>query len=298
MKFSSSKKISRRSFLKNGFRLSVLALLGIGYDRRNNLKTEHVRLGFPNLPHSFHGFRIIQISDLHASFWVSRDYLMEVVREINKLKKDLVVISGDIITGSVNNFWKRWMPTIKSDYISMVVDVLGNLDAGDKIAVLGNHDQGDGKKTELRLVSELEKVGIQVLRNSSKKLSRGRSSLYVAGTEDYWFSCDLGKALRSVPQNEFKILLCHSPDVREGIKNNTKIDITLCGHTHGGQVAIPFISPHFIPIKDPFRYQAGLIKEHYGYTYVIRGIGSLVFPFRIGAPPEISCFTLQKYGSV
>ena len=297
MKFFSGKKISRRSFLKNGLRLSVLAFLGIGYERRNNLRTEHVSLGFPNLPHSFHGFRIVQISDLHASFWVGRDYLMQVVREINKLKKDLVVITGDIITGSVNDFWKRWMPTIKGDYLSMVVDVLGNLDGGDKIAVLGNHDQWDGKKTELRLVSELESVGIRVLRNSSKKLVRGLSSLYVAGTDDYWFTCDLEKALRRVPQNEFKILLCHSPDVRQRIKNGTKIDLTLCGHTHGGQVAIPFISHHFIPIKDPFRYLAGLIKEPYGYTYVNRGIGTLVFPFRIAAPPEITCFTLQKYGS-
>ena len=297
MKSFLDKKISRRSFIKNSFRLSVIASLVIGYESRNNLKTEYVRLGFPNLPPSFHGFRIVQISDLHASYWVGKDYLMQMVREINKLKKDLVVITGDIITGSVNNFWKRWMPKIKNDYLSMVIEVLGNLDGGDKIAVLGNHDQWDGKKTELRLESELERVGIQVLRNSSKKFARGLSSLYVAGTDDYWFSCNLENALRKVPQNEFKILLCHSPDVRVGIKNGTKIDLTLCGHTHGGQLAIPFISHHFIPIKDPFRYQAGLIKEPYGYTYVNRGVGTLVFPFRLAAPPEITCFTLQKYGS-
>jgi hypothetical protein len=297
MKSLTNKKISRRSFLKNSFRLSVLAFFGFGYERRNNLRTEHIRLDYPNLPSSFHDFRIVQISDLHASFWVGRDYLMEVVKEINKLEKDLVVISGDIITGSVNNFWKRWIPTIKDDYLSMVVDVLGNLDAGDKIAVLGNHDQGQGKKTELRLVSELESAGIQVLRNSSKKLTRGLSGLYVAGTDDYWFACDVEKALRRVPPNEFKILVCHSPDVREGIKKETKVDLTLCGHTHGGQVAIPFLSHHFIPIKDPLRYQAGLVKEPYGYTYVNRGIGTLVFPFRIAAPPEITYFTLQNYGS-
>ncbi len=123
---------------------------------------------------------------------------------------------------------------------SMVVEVLGNLDAGDKLAVLGNHDQGDGKKTELRLVRELERVGIRVLRNSSQKFVRGRSSLYAAGTDDYWISCDLKQALREVSPNEFKILLCHSPDVRQDIKSGTKIDLTLCGHTHGGQIAIPF----------------------------------------------------------
>ena len=297
MKSLLDKKISRRSFIKNSFRLSVIASLGIGYESRNNLKTEQVRLGFPNLPPSFHGFRIVQISDLHASFWVGRDYLMQVVKEINQLEKDLVVISGDIITGSVNSFWKRWIPAGKGDYISMVVDVLGNLNGGDKIAVLGNHDQWGSKKAELRLVSELENVGIRVLRNSSIKLNRGQSDLYIAGTDDYWVSCEIEKALHGIPPDEFKILLCHNPDVREDIKNETKIDLTLCGHTHGGQVAIPFISHHFIPIKDPVRYQAGLIREPYGYTYVNRGIGTLVFPFRIAAPPEITYFTLQKYGS-
>jgi len=176
----------------------------------------------------------------------------------------------------------------------MVVEVLGNLNGGDKVAVLGNHDQWDGKKTELRLVSELENVGIRVLRNSSIKLNRGLSDLYVAGTDDYWVSCDIEKALHGIPPDEFKILLCHNPDVRGDIKNETKLDLTLCGHTHGGQVAIPLISHHFIPIKDPIRYQAGLIKEPYGYTYVNRGIGTLVFPFRIAAPPEITHLTLQK----
>jgi hypothetical protein len=275
-------------------RLSVLAFLGIGYTSRNNLRTEHVNLGFPNLPPSFHGFRIVQISDLHASFWVGREYLMQVVNEINQLKKDIVVISGDIITGAVNNIWKRWMPAIGGDYLSMVVDVLGKLDGGEKVAVLGNHDQWSGKKTELRLVSGLERAGIRVLRNNSKKIVCGRSNLYVVGTDDYWFTCDLEKALSGVPPDEFKILLCHSPDVREDIKNGTKIDVTLCGHTHGGQIAIPFISHRFIPIKDSFRYRAGLVKEPYGYTYVNRGIGTLVFPFRIAAPPEITCITLYK----
>lgn len=294
MNVITAKKFSRRAFIQNGLRLSALALLGFGFERRNNLRTEHVSLGFANLPQSFHDFRIVQISDLHASFWVGRDYLMQVVGEINRLKKDLVVISGDIITGAVNSFWKNWMPSMEGDYLSMVVDVLGNLDAGEKMAVLGNHDQGAGKQTELRLVSGLESAGIRVLRNRSINFVRGRSSLYVAGTDDYWFDFDLDKALADIPEAGFKILLCHSPDIRQHIKPGTNIDLTLCGHTHGGQIAIPFVSHYFVPIKDPQRYLAGLVKEPYGYTYVNRGIGTLVFPFRIGAPPEITCFTLHK----
>jgi hypothetical protein len=284
---------NRRSFIKHSLRLSILAFLGFGFERRNNIKTEFIRLKFPNLPPSFNDFRIVQISDLHASFWVGKKYLMSVVEEVNKLKKDLLVITGDIITGAVNDFWKRWMPTSKRDHLAMVIDVLSNLNDCDKMAVLGNHDQWDGVETEQRLVSELEKIGFFVLRNSAMPISRGKESIYIAGTDDIWFTYDFTKAMHEVPNNAFKILLSHSPDVTTDINKDMKIDLTLCGHTHGGQVNIPYLSHHLLPINNPSKYLAGLIKEPYGYTYVNRGIGTLVFPFRFRAPPEITYFRMN-----
>ena len=145
--------LNRRSFIKYGLRLSIVALLGFTYERRDNLVIENVRLKFSNLPSAFNNYKIVQISDLHASFWVGKKYLMSVVEEVNKLDKDLLVITGDIITGAVNDFWKRWMPTAKRDYLAMVVDVLSHLKDCDKMAVLGNHDQWDGSATEKRLES-------------------------------------------------------------------------------------------------------------------------------------------------
>ena len=287
------KHFNRRSFIKYSLRLSILAFLGFGFERRNNIKTEFIRLNFSNLPPSFNGFRIVQISDLHASYWVGKKYLMGVVEEVNKLKKDLLVITGDIITGAVNDFWKRWLPTAKGDHLAMVIDVLSNLKDCDKMAVLGNHDQWDGIETQNRLVSELERIGFFVLRNSSIPLSRGKESIYVAGTDDVWFTYDFTKAMREVPKNAFKILLSHSPDVTTDIDKDMQIDLTLCGHTHGGQVNIPYLSHHFLPINNSLKYLAGLIKEPYGYTYVNRGIGTLVFPFRFCAPPEITYFRLN-----
>ena len=284
---------TRRSFIKNSLRLFILAFLGFGFERRNNIKTESIRLKFFNLPPAFDGFQIVQISDLHASYWVGKKYLMGVVEEVNKLKKDLLVITGDIITGAVNDFWKRWMPAAKSDHLAMVIDVLSNLKDCDKIAVLGNHDQWDGIKTEQRLVSELEKIGFFVLRNSSMPISRGKERIYIAGTDDIWFSYDFTKAMHKVPNKAFKILLSHSPDVTTDIEKDMQVDLTLCGHTHGGQVNIPYLSHHFIPINNPSKYMAGLIKEPYGYTYVNRGIGTLVFPFRFCAPPEITYLKLS-----
>ena len=293
MKKIFERRLNRRAFIKHSLRLSVLTSLCVGYAGRNDLKTEYVQLNFSNLPPSFNGFRIVQISDLHASFWVGERYLKQVIHKINELEKDVVVITGDFITGAVNDFWKRWMPVAKQDYLAMLMDVLKTLTKGPKMAVLGNHDQWDGIKTERRLVCELENIGATVLRNRSMPLVRGKEKIYIAGTDDVWFSYDLTKALRDIPRNAFKILLSHSPDVNTDINKEMKIDLTLCGHTHGGQVNIPYLSHHVLPIDNAARYIAGLVKEPYGYTYVNRGIGTLVFPFRIAAPPEITCIKLN-----
>jgi predicted MPP superfamily phosphohydrolase len=288
------KKLTRRSFLKYGFRLSVLSFLGFGFAGRNNLITEHHTLEFYNLPEAFNGFRIVQISDLHASFWVGRGYLDQVVKRVNSLPKDLLVITGDFITGSVNNFWKRWLPSAGGDYIETVIEVLSRLEKGTKLSVLGNHDQWDGKETECRLVSELERIGIGVLRNQSQTITRGQEKISIAGTDDIWFSYNIGRALQDVRPEGFTVVLSHSPDVREDLGPPAKVELVLCGHTHGGQVAIPYLSHYFIPIQNPARYLSGLVKEPYGYTYVNRGIGTLVFPLRIGAPPEITYIRLVQ----
>ena len=287
-------KLSRRAFIKYSLRLSILAFLGFAFERRNNIKIESVGLKFANLPTAFNGFRIVQISDLHASYWVGEKYLMSVVEEVNKLRKDLLVITGDIITGTVNDFWKRWLPAAKDDHLAMAIDVLSNLKDCDKIAVLGNHDQWDGVETEKRLVRELERIGFSVLRNRSIPLFRGKESIYVAGTDDIWFTYNFAKAIHEVPREGFKILLSHNPDVTCDIDKDIQIELTLCGHTHGGQVNIPYLSHYFIPIDKPSKYLAGLVKEPYGYTYVNRGIGTLVFPFRFRSSPEITSIRLIR----
>jgi len=287
-----NKPLDRRAFFKHGLRLSVVGLAAFMFTRRDNLKVESVPLSFPNLPTAFNDYRIVQISDLHASFWVGEDYLMRVVNQVNQLEKDLVVVTGDIITGAVNDFWKKWLPESSRDYTAMVARVLGHLKAGHKIAVLGNHDQWDGLETERRLVAELENVGIQFLRNTSLPLTRAHEAIHIAGIDDVWFSHDLPRALKQIPQAEFKILLSHSPDIMSDVSKQMRIDLTICGHTHGGQLAIPYLTHHLMPIDNPARYMAGLVNEDHGYTYVNRGIGTLVFPFRLGAPPEITKFRL------
>ena len=108
---------SRRDFIKHSLRLSVFAALGFMYTRRDNLVVESVNLAFHNLPPAFNNFKIALISDLHASFWVGEDYLSHVVDKVNQLEKDLVVITGDIITGAVNDFWKKCIERLNGDIV-------------------------------------------------------------------------------------------------------------------------------------------------------------------------------------
>ncbi|MDM8535766.1 metallophosphoesterase [Desulfobacterales bacterium HSG17] len=284
--------INRRTFIINALRLSILGLFALSFERRNNISVERFKLSYSNLPDSFNGFKIVHISDIHASYWVTEAYLLKVVEQINSLPKDLVVITGDILTGSVNSFWKKWIPSGDKDYIAMVADVLSRLKCENKIAVLGNHDQGDSFANEQRLVIELEKIGIRVLRNESLNITRKNEQIFIAGTDDYWNTCDLSRTLSKVPDKAFSILLSHNPDITGDMNTETKADLVLCGHTHGGQIRIPYLSRYYMPIKNPDRYIAGLVKEPFGYTYVNRGIGTLVFPFRLNAPPEITYLQL------
>jgi predicted MPP superfamily phosphohydrolase len=126
---------------------------------------------------------------------------------------------------------------------------------------------------------------------------QGNHRIAVAGTDDVWFSANVSQALKNIAPKSFTVLLSHSPDIREDLKPNHQVDLTLCGHTHGGQIAIPYLSHYYLPIKRPARYMAGLVQEPYGMTYVNRGIGTLVFPFRINASPEITVLTLKNGSS-
>ncbi|MBU2489580.1 MAG: metallophosphoesterase [Proteobacteria bacterium] len=283
---------TRRRFLGLGLRLSVLATAGVGFAAKNDLAVERVPLACPGLPPSFAGYTIVQISDLHAGFWTDEEFLGQVVDRVNSLEKDLVVLTGDVVSGSVNGFWKRG-PAPREASLALALESLARLAPGDRLAVLGNHDQVDGVRAEGRLVRGLERAGFRVLRNESLEIARGNESIQVAGMDDWWFSGNPDQALEKAEPNGFTILLAHNPDVVAHLPPEKKVDLTLCGHTHGGQVNIPLLTRRIMPIQNPDRYLAGLVPEAHGHTYVNRGIGTLVFPFRFRARPEITVLTLS-----
>lgn len=282
-------KPGRRRFLAWGFRLALLAGAGYGFWERRAVDVERIAIPVEGLPPAFRGFRIAQISDLHASFWVGRDFLDWVVDQVNGLRPDMAVVTGDFITGAVNPLWGK---TGETDYGLQVAESLAGLQAPARFGVLGNHDQGEGEGKTRRLVHRLEAAGIRMLRNESTTLGRGSEQIHLAGTDDFWHSGDMGAALRGIPPSAPTLLLAHNPDAVADIPPNRRGVLTLSGHTHGGQVVVPFLTRRILPIRSAHRYMAGLVREKHGHTYVNRGIGTLVFPFRFGAPPEITEITL------
>lgn len=286
---SSPPNPGRRRFLRWGVRLGLVTPFAVGFWGRQAIQVERVTVPVPELPPEFRGFRIAQISDLHASFCVPRDFLDSVVAQVNRLNADLIAVTGDFITGAVNQLWGD---TRDIDYGHEVAEALARLRGKHRFGVLGNHDQGKGERETRRLVDRLESAGLPILRNRATVLRRGAARLYLAGTDDFWHQGDVGAALRDVPETGPTLLLTHNPDAVADIPDHRRVALTLCGHTHGGQVVVPFLTRRVLPIRKPHRYMAGLVPESRGYTYVNRGIGTLVFPFRLGAPPEITEITL------
>ncbi|WP_010662576.1 metallophosphoesterase [Marinilabilia salmonicolor] len=260
--------------------------------------TRHVKLIFPNLPTSFDGFRIVQISDLHlGSFGSNREPMKEAVELINAEKPDLVLFTGDL----VNNFageTRGWE------------EILGKISASmGKYSILGNHDYGDYSTwpSEQRkaanfksIVASNRRLGFQLLRNESVTLKKNGESVALSGVENWGHPPfpqygDLENAWNQTNGESFKILMSHDPDHWDAeVVGRKKYDLTLAGHTHGMQFGFEIGKYNWSPAKYKFKRWAGLYQVGRQFLYVNRGLGYLGMPARVGMPPEITVFTLKK----
>ena len=231
------------------------------------------------LPEAYDGLKIVQLTDLHHSLFTPLEEIKRAVHLTNRLRPDLVALTGDYVTFS-------------RDYIWPLAQALGKLRTRLGIfAVLGNHDfQVDPDEVTRALRAE----HIRVLRNSHYALRAGSSTLWIVGVDDLWWKADdLEAALRSVPARDAKILLCHNPlGIHQAAKKG--IDLVLSGHTHGGQVLVPVVKALYGRSRLGERFIAGWNRLHNTQIYVSRGIGKVLVPLRVGCPPEISCLRLRK----
>ena len=295
--------ITRRGFI----RLFILGVLGIlagkGFLNSHSLEMLKVEVPLQRLPPAFDGLKVGQITDIHAGPLVPSGLIREGVDLIMAHRPDLIVLTGDFVSGATKILWTSY-GGFKQRHFHECMAELGRLKAPLGVfAVLGNHDFWSGREVALKIVRGLEGVGVRVLRNEAVPIERkGKvfnnkgEALYIIGVDDYWESSySLSGALKHVPADACRVLLSHNPDINEDIDNlNEPIDVVISGHTHGGQVVLPFVGALYIPSPFGQKYLAGLVRDHKRQTYVSRGLGLFLVPFRINSPPDVSLLTLRQ----
>ena len=242
-----------------------------------------VTLDLPGWPARWDGFRVALISDLHAgAAHAGLDRVDRVVELANGLRPDLVALVGDFVDDA---------STLGAEMPAEAVAArLGRLRAPlGSVAVLGNHDWSvDGE----RVGGALRDAGIRVLENEAVAL---HPDLWVAGLADpYHRVVDVHAALAAVPHDAATLLLSHDPDLFPRVPD--RVALTLSGHTHGGQVALPRARARWTPSRFGERYAAGHVVEDGRHLFVSRGIGTSRMPVRLGAPPEVVLLELRPAG--
>ena len=276
--------IYRRVLL--GAALGVLLLGGLVYVRKvepEDVEVVPVSLVLPRLDAAFEGYRIAQISDIHADGWMTPGRVLSLVNLINAEAPDLVAITGDFAT------YSRFRSLIR--HASRLVAPLRRLQATDGVvAVLGNHDH----KTDARTVRRvLAASGVIELHNAVLTLRRGGESLYLCGVDDLKEGTPrLDRALEGLSEEGAAVLLAHEPDFADESAATGRFDLQLSGHSHGGQVGVPLLRYPFLP-KLSRQYPTGLYRVGDMFLYTNRGLGA--HPrFRFNCRPEITIFTLRS----
>jgi len=295
--------ITRSEFLsQSALVVAVLPAVAMGYGiikGAHDYKIRRTKISLPNLPASFDGLKIIQISDVHAGSFFNKTAVMGGVEMIMNERADMIFFTGDLVNNEAKEM-KNWVNVF--DKIKAPLGVY---------STLGNHDYGDYKQwtTELEkrknlqdLISIHKNMGWNILMNEHKIIKQGGDQIAILGVEN-WGKGDrwpkygrLNQAHENTQDAAVKLLLSHDPShwdaqVRTLYKD---IDVMFAGHTHGFQFGIELGDFRWSPSQYVYKQWAGLYKNENQQLYVNRGFGYLGFPGRVGMPPEISVFELKK----
>lgn len=274
--------LSRRTFLKAGLLFGGIVLTEGFLIEPRGFAVERTTVPIRGLPATLDGFTVCQVTDIHFGPAVGSPYIKKIIETANALKPDLVALTGDYIEGE-----KR--------HVAPVVKLLKGLKARvGVVTILGNHDHYAGSGyTEDLLVSN----GFKPLQNSHTMIESGKGALCIAGVRDFLEDRpDAKEALKGVPNDMPRILLSHHPDYAEELPADERIDLVISGHTHGGQVRLPFAFAPILPSRYGQKYSGGLValnRKEGTRVYVSRGIGMSIIPVRFNCPPELTLLTLK-----
>lgn len=273
--------------------LGVMGWFAFGFiEGWKRLELKHITFTSPDLPPYFDGYRLVQITDFHlGSFPPGNDFVQKVVDATNNEEPDMILFTGDL----VNN---------QASEVEPYLDTLGQLHASDGIySIWGNHDYceygnnhsiGALKRNRRMLYGYQERLGWHQLMNEHHVVSHGMASIAIIGVENpgqppFTNRSNLKKAMKGLNPDMFKILLSHDPHHWRREVVGKKIQLTLAGHTHAGQLKIG----KWTPARMAFKEWGGAYRIGEQMLYVSSGIGGS-FPFRLGAWPELTVITLKR----
>jgi predicted MPP superfamily phosphohydrolase len=271
----------RRQFLHASQALlfaAPVAATAFGIVRRNNLRMTEVDIRIPNLHKDLDGLRIVQVTDVHLSAFLSEAELAHAIDMANETRPHLALMTGDLIT-------------MRGDPLDACLRQLGRLraDAGG-LGCLGNHEMYTG--TEKYVTEQGRRLGIDFLRKENRELRFGNASINFAGV-DYQTTHTpylVGTQGLVVP-GKLNILLSHNPDVFR-VAASQGYDLTISGHTHGGQINVEILNDNFNMARYYTPYTRGLYQHGDSQVYVSAGIGTVGMPVRLGAPAEVNLIRL------
>lgn len=283
--------VSRRGFLIGAACCVAAPVVYAGEIERHWTEITHTDAFVPGLPAAFEGVRIAQLSDIHLEEFTEPYYLHDVVHTINRLAPDYVFLTGDFV--SEGPFPRR----IATKAATRCAAILSEFQCRNIYACLGNHDF---LVNPVLVTDALTSTRVHVLRNSHLPLERDGGRIWLAGFDDPLCAkpdpeTAIPASIRQIPDEPI-LLLCHGPDYADILLRHPagkSVSLMFSGHTHGGQVRLPFLGPMNLPRMGK-KYVEGWF--HFGSLslYVNRGIGTVELPFRFNCPPEITLFTLKK----
>ena len=285
----SGSRTGRRStwrLLVIAFFAVVVAFLAYGFGETYWLQVKDYTFTSPDLPAQFDGTRVAFVTDIHRGPFFSADRVGSLVKKVNALQPDLVLLGGDYI----------FMGT---KYAESCLQELSGLRAPLGVfGVLGNHDYGGAQEDEGgpdAVIKAMDDAGITLLRDQGVWIDKGGGRIRLGGVSDYSRDApQLAPAAGDAATNDFVLLVSHEPDYTEDLPAGI-VDLTLCGHTHGGQVTLFGKWAFHVPSKYGQKYRTGVVKNQATTVIISNGVGtSTIPPIRLFCRPQIVVVTLRR----
>lgn len=270
-----------KKFFNMLFLIFLFLFLWSFFVEPNILVLKHQNIELSNWHSAHDDLKIVFIGDIHTKP-VDLNRLKKIVKTVNEQNPDIVVSIGDYVNG--NSYKETLYPSVSAKELGKIKSKYGFY------TVLGNHDY---EYNAVRIRKELEKNGIKVFENDEFPMDIDGKRFWFIGIQDYSVChTNLDKNVQNIHDDNPIILLSHTPDVFPVVPE--RVELTLAGHTHGGQIVIPFYGPFYVPSRYEKKYAKGFFKEQNKKMFVTSGIGTSVLPVRFNNFPEIIVLHLHS----